>query len=91
MTDWGGQRSRIGVVSLEESLDVIDCFISNIQNICVRCRNVDKVTGSSVLNLLPDFLHLEVHCLWVKLYKSRDIADGLMGIVDSSVANYIWV
>ena len=82
MTDWGGQRSRIGVVSLEESLDVIDCFISNIQNICVRCRNVDKVTGSSVLNLLPDFLHFKVHYLRVKGDRSRDIGDGLMDIVD---------
>ena len=89
MADWGGQRSRIGVVSLEETLDVIDCFISGIQNICVRCRNVDKVTGSSVLDLLPDLLHLEVHCFWVKLYRSRDIGNGLMGIVDISVDHCI--
>ena len=85
LTEWYGRRYRIGVTSMEECLDVIDCFIRGIQNICVRCRNVDKVTGSSVLNLLPDLLHLEVHCFWVKLYRSRDIGNGLMGIVDSSV------
>ena len=27
MTDWGGRRFRIGLVSLEEYLYVIDCII----------------------------------------------------------------
>ena len=37
LTDWGGWRSRIGVVILEECIGVLDCVIRGIQNICVRC------------------------------------------------------
>ena len=66
ITDWFGRRSNIGVVSLKEFLSVIYFFISCIQKICIMCRNVDEVMGSSVLNLLPDFLHLEVQCLPIK-------------------------
>ena len=47
LNNWGSRRYRIGVEILEESLDVIDCFISCIQNICVRCRNVDEVIESN--------------------------------------------
>ena len=31
-------------------------------DICVRCRHVDKIIGSSILYILPDLLQLEVHC-----------------------------
>ena len=70
MNDWGGRGSRIGLVSMEEFLDVIYCVISIIHNIFIRCRNGDKVIGRSVLNILLDFLHLEVHQLQVKGEKS---------------------
>ena len=56
MTGWGGWRSRIVVVSLEECLGVIYFFIISVQNICVRCSNVDDIIGSSVLDFLPAFL-----------------------------------
>ena len=49
------------MVILEECLDAIDCFISGIHKICVRCRNVDEIKGNSALNLMPNLLHLEVH------------------------------
>ena len=62
MNGWGGRRSRIVVVILEEFRDEIDFFIRSVQNICVMCRNVDEVIGVSILDLLPDLLQLEVHC-----------------------------
>ena len=54
------------MVSLEECRDIIDCFISGVQDICVRCRNVDKIIESSVSDFLPGFLRLEVHCFQLK-------------------------
>ena len=66
MTDWGGRRSRIGVTSLEEFRNVIDCFINSIQKICVRCRNVDEIIVSSVLDILSYLIQLEVHCFRFK-------------------------
>ena len=69
---------------IEELLNIIDFIISSIHNICVRCRNVDKVIESRILNVLYDFLHLEVHCFRVKLDRSLDIGDGLTGIVEDS-------
>ena len=63
LPDWGGQRFWIGVMSLEEYLDVLDCVISGIEEICVRCRTVNESTGSNVWNILLDFLHLEVNYL----------------------------
>ena len=65
LTHGGGQRFWIGVMSLEEYLDVLDCVISGIEEICVRCRTVNETTGSSVWNILLDFLHLEVNYLYV--------------------------
>ena len=64
-TDWGNRRFGVGVVNLEELLDVIDCVISSIKEISGRCRSFDKVIGSSVLNLLLGIFHLEVYRLWV--------------------------
>ena len=58
-------RFRIGVVSMDEFFDVIDFVISGIEEICVRCRNVDEVVRSIILNILIDVLHLEVLCLRV--------------------------
>ena len=79
------------MVILEKFLDVIDFFISSIQKICVRCRNVDKKIGSIVLNLLTGFLHLEVHCFWIKGDRSHSIGDGLIGIMEDSVYHYIFL
>ena len=39
----GIQISRIGVVRLEECLDVLDFLISGIKEISVGCRSVDEV------------------------------------------------
>ena len=61
LTDWGGWRFRIGVVRLEGFLDVLDCVIIGIEEICGRCRSVDEVIGSIVLDILIDVLHLELH------------------------------
>ena len=61
----GSRRFIIGVVSLEKFLDLLDFFISGIEEIFVRCRCFDKVNMSSALNILLDVFHLEVHCLWV--------------------------
>ena len=58
LTDRGGWRFRIGVVRLEECLDLLDCVISGIKDICVRCRSVDKVIGYRVLNILLNLFHL---------------------------------
>ena len=66
LTDWCGSSSSTGMISLEECLGVIDCVIKIIQKILVRYRNVDELIIIRALNLLPDFLHLEVHCLRVK-------------------------
>ena len=58
LTDRGGWRFRIGVVRLEECLDVLDCVIRGIKDICVRCRSVDKVIGDRALNILLNLFHL---------------------------------
>ena len=50
---------------LEEFIDILDCVISGIEEIFVRCTSVDKVIVSSILNIIIDLLHLEVHCLQV--------------------------
>ena len=46
MTDWGGWRLRIRLSSLEECLDVLDCVIISIEDICVRRSSADEVIGS---------------------------------------------
>ena len=61
LTKWVGQRFRIGVFRLEEFRVVPDCLISGIEDICVRCRSVDKVIVISILNILLDVLHFEVN------------------------------
>ena len=50
---------------MDEFIDVLACFISGIEDVCVRCRSVDKVIGSSFLNILLGVFHFEVHLLWV--------------------------
>ena len=56
---------RIGVVILEEFLDVLDFVIIGINEISVGYRSVDKLIESSVLNVLLDVFHLEIHHLCV--------------------------
>ena len=65
LTKWVGQRFRIGVFRLEEFRVVPDCLISGIEDICVRCRSVEKVIIGRTLNTLLDVLNLEVLCLQV--------------------------
>ena len=65
LNDWGGQKFRIRVVILEECLGLLDSAISDIEDICVRCRSVEKVIIGRTLNTLLDVLNLEVLCLQV--------------------------
>ena len=69
-------------------IDLIGYLISGIPKIFVRCRNVEEVIGSIVLNFLLYFLHLEVHCFRLKGDISCDIGDGLTGIVEDSVEHF---
>ena len=62
---WGGRRFSIVVVRLEEFLDLIYCVISGIEDICIRYRRSEELIGSSILNILIYFFHLEVHFLQV--------------------------
>ena len=41
---------------LEECRCVFDGLISSVQNICVRCRNVNDIIRSSFLDIIPDLL-----------------------------------
>ena len=91
MAGWGGRRSRIVVVVLEECRVVIDGFICSAKNICARCRKVDKIIVGSLLNILPGFLQLEVHCLKCKGDRSRDMGDDHTVIVEDSVEHCVWV
>ena len=63
LTGWFGRRSMIVVVGLQECRNVIDGFIIIVHNICVRCRHVDEIIGINILDILPDYLELEVHCV----------------------------
>ena len=91
MSDWGRHSSRIGVVSLEEYLDVLGCFRSGIQEISVTCRDIDKVIGNRVLNILLNFLHLEVNFLLFKGYRSNAIGDGFNGFMEKIFVHCVWV
>ena len=61
----GSCRFRIEVARPEKFLDLLDCVFSGIEYIFVRCRCDGEVIGSSVLNILLDVFHLEVHRLRV--------------------------
>ena len=91
LNDWGGRRSSIGVVGLEECLGVCYCFIGGIHNICFSCINVEQVIGSRVLNFLPGFLHLKLHCFWFKGDRIHDMGDVLTEILEDGVEHCILV
>ena len=59
----GSRVFSIGVVRLEECLYLLDSVISGIEDMLIRCRSAEDVIQSSVLNILLDVFHLEVHCL----------------------------
>ena len=59
----GSRVFSIGVVRLEECLYLLDSVISGIEDMLIRCRSAEDVIQSSVLNILLDIFHLEVHCL----------------------------
>ena len=84
MAGWGGRRSRIVVVGLEEFHDVIYSFIRIGQKICVRCSNFEEIIGSNVLDILNDFLLFEVHCFWCIGHTSGDKGKGHTDIVGGS-------
>ena len=64
-TNWVGWRFRIGVVGLEECIDVLACVIRGIEDISVRCVSFDKVIRSSILNIMLYVFHLEAYRLRV--------------------------
>ena len=49
------------MVGLEECCGAFDGLISSAQKLCVRCRNVDKIIGRSILYIMTDLLQLGVH------------------------------
>ena len=48
------------------------------------CKNFDEIIGSSILDLLPDFLQLEVNCFWFIEQISGDKGKGHMDIVEEN-------
>ena len=64
--------------------DVIDGLIISVQNICVSCRNDDNIIGSSVLDILPDYLYLDLHCVGCTGQTSVYKGEGLIDIVENS-------
>ena len=73
------------MLGLKECRNVSDGFTSSVQKICVRCRHVDKIVGRSILDILPVFLQLEVHCFEFIGNTSRDTGKGNTDIVEDSV------
>ena len=69
-------------MGLEEFCDVIDGFINSDRNIFVRCRNVKKIIGSRILDILPDFLQLEENYFGFIGPTSGDKGKGHMDIVE---------
>ena len=59
---WGDWNSIIVVVYLDEYRDVTDGVTSSAQKIYFRCRPMEKIIGRSILDILFDFLQLEVQC-----------------------------
>ena len=76
MEGWGVWSSRIVVVGLEDFRDVIGGFIRNTHNMFVGCRNVDKIFGSSIMDILTYLFQLEVHYFGLIGHKSGDKGKG---------------
>ena len=55
------------------------------------CRNVDNIFGSSILDILPNLLQLEVNCFRFKGDRIRDIGDCYTGIIEYSAEQCVWV
>ena len=79
------------VLVLEECYNLIDCFIISIQKIFVSCMNVDEIIGSSIMDILYDFLQLEVHCFKFIAYRSGYTGKANTDIVEESVKHCVWV
>ena len=76
---------------LEEFYNVIDGFVIRAQKICVRCRNVDEIIGSSILDILSDFLQLEVHCFSFIADRSGYTGKFNTDIVEEVFKHFFWV
>ena len=87
MDGWGDCSSRILVVVLEERLGIIDGFISSSKKMFFGCRYVNKIIGSSILDILSDILQLEVHCSRFIGYIFGDKGKGRIDIVEDSTEN----
>ena len=61
----GSQRFIIGVAKLEKCLHVLDCVISSIDEMFVRCRCAGEVIGISTSNILLGLFHLDMHRLCI--------------------------
>ena len=71
-----------------EFCNVVDGFISRVQKLCVRCRNVDKIIGSRIQDILPGFLQLEVHYFRYIGHTSGDKGKGHTDIVEDIFEHY---
>ena len=60
-------------------------FIISIQKICVMCMNVDEIIGSSILDILSNFLQLEGHYFRFIAYRSGYTGKVNTDIVEESV------
>ena len=56
-----------------------------------RCRFVDEVIGSCVLNILLDVFHLNCYRPWVLQYRVQDKRGGPTSIIDNSVEHCVWL
>ena len=76
MVGCGVCSSMIVVMILEVFRDVINGFIRISQKLFFGCRHIYEIVGSSILDILPDFLYLEGHCF------------GLIGHIRSDKWNF---
>ena len=70
---------------------VIDGFTISSQNICVRCRHVEKIIVRSILYILPGFLKLEVNRFRCIGDRSGNTGKHHTYSVDYSGENFIWI
>ena len=62
--------------------DVIDGFIRSAHNIFVRGRNIYEIIVSRVVDILTNFLQLEMHCLGCILHTCNDKGKGRTYVVE---------
>ena len=81
----------IGLARLGERPDLNDYLINSIKDIFVGYRFSDELIRSSILNILIDAFHLEVHHLWIWGYRGQYKGGGFIVIVENSFEQCIWM